>query len=790
MEPNEAIVARSFSDGTFEPLEDHARAVAELAEKFASAFDAGGLGLVAGWLHDLGKADPDWQGYIRRKAAAEREGGQEAADRIPKVPHSAEGARCAHALAPSFLGRALAFIIAGHHAGLANGRVSSGGLTPLDERIAGAKAMRPSIEIEALIGDAAIPERIKASRFPAFSCAFFIRMLFSCLVDADRLASEAAEAAATGGAIDRGWSGEIRELRELLDHRLAAFSAPVNEVGRLRADVLAACRAAETQPPGLFSLSVPTGGGKTLSSLAFALNHAERHGLRRVVYVAPFTSIVEQTAKVFREALIREGTPPDDDPVLEHHSAFEAHRRSEDVAEADLRVAHAAENWDRPIVVTTAVQFFESLFANSPGRCRKLHRLARSVVILDEAQSLPLPVFRPCLAALDELARVYGATVVLCTATQPAVRTEDGLRAPEALQGVREIMPEPDRQAARVRRVRAEIAPEPLSDAALVEAMLAEKSALCIVNNRRHARELFGMLKEAAPDGAPLWHLSTAMTAAHRSAALDEIRAGLAAERPVRAVSTSLIEAGVDISFASVWRAVAGADSVAQAAGRCNRGGELGELGGRLTIFTPAEAEGRQPPRELLQFALAAQAVWTKGGDPLSPEAVRAYFTELLRLRVGADGRELDCLRFGDDGFEGVMALLHEGREIAGRRLSRPASYRFADLGAGFRLIKDAQAPVIIGADASAYGAPEELLDRLRHLQGLQGVARQLQRFTVQIPRRALADLVAAGAAQPVREREFPGQFFALANAALYDRDCGLIWGDPHGLRAESLIIS
>lgn len=436
-------------------------------------------------------------------------------------------------------------------------------------------------------------------------------MLFSCLVDADYLDTEAFFDRAGNGRLRR--SGELPSLaalRDRLDAKLAGFRVdkPVNE---RRAEILQTVRQHATLPPQIFSLTVPTGGGKTLASMAFALDHAIAHGLRRVIYVIPFTSIVEQTAAVFRDAFGDLG----DAAVLEHHSAFADDKTTKPEAREKLKLA--MENWDAPVVVTTAVQFFESLFADRPSRCRKLHNIAGSVVIFDEAQTLPLPVLRPCVAALDELARNYRTSVVLCTATQPA------LKAPDLKGGfasVCELAPDPKRLADQLKRVR--IRHIGTAGDELLAQMIAERpQVLCIVNNRRHARVLF----EAIADRPGARHLSTLMCAKHRSKVLAEVRQALKEGEPCRLVATSLIEAGVDVDFPTVLRAEAGLDSIAQAAGRCNREGSRPLADSEVLIF--ASDDQWVPPPELQQFAAAAREILRHHGDDLlAPEAIDGYF--------------------------------------------------------------------------------------------------------------------------------------------------------------------
>ncbi len=757
-----------------ELLSKHASNVAEKARTLAEKFDAADLGFAAGLLHDLGKAKPEFQAYLLGLRSSE--------------PHAADGALFARThyatrYPPPFkapIGRLLAFPIAGHHAGLANGNEAGSGMLSLDERLDAARPVEPWFSRDELPALTRAPRPLVAAGRDPFGWAFFVRMVFSALVDADRLETERWYSECKPEAVPRGWSGQISDLRLALDQYLGrefGQSSPTSELARLRAEVLADCRAAADREQGLYSLTVPTGGGKTLSSLAFALDHAIRHGLDRVIYVIPFTSIVEQTADVLRRAL------GDDDAILEHHSAFD----DQAVARADehdrdfglIKLRQAAENWDRPIVVTTAVQFFESLFANKPGRCRKLHNIARSVVVLDEAQTLPLKLLRPCLAALNELSRGYRSSIVLCTATQPAVTRQAGLKAREALEGVCEIVAEGRDLFKRLKRVRAE-AGGTLSDAQLVGSLGAVGQGLVIVNNRRHARELFKDLETARIEGRR--HLTTAMTAAHRQHVLAKIRVDLAEGKPVRLVSTSLIEAGVDVDFAAVWRAWAGLDQIVQAAGRCNREGKRGPEGGRLVVFEPEAREGRAPPRELAQNADTARRVLRDQPDLLSPEVVTAYFRELLWTREdGGHFRQLDAVKVGEREIAGIMKALDDTKS--------GLNFPFADIAQAFRLIDETMVPVIIPSPAHGIaGAPQELLDRIPHVTTTGGIARALQRHVVQVPRRAREALIKETAAHAIAREQLGDQFVVLDNPDLYSDACGLDWENPTFRRVEALM--
>ena len=725
---------------TWQPLPEHLAQVASMAAAFADVFGAGALAQVQGCLHDLGKYTHKFQRKLQ-------------GDSI-QVDHSTWGARIARERY-GVTGLLLAYGMAGHHAGLANGQ-TEGARTPLMQRLnAKLEALDPLWEQE--IG---LPAKLSApdgfSLLPpeqrSFQWAFLARMLFSCLVDADYLDTEAFYRRAEGQPSARERSTpSLQALCKRLDLYLNSLDSnrPVNVV---RGQILAHVRKQAGQSSGLFSLTVPTGGGKTLASLAFALDHAIARGLRRVIFVIPFTSIVEQNAAVFRRALGNLGA----NAVLEHHSAFvETAPPAGDPEryQAQEKLRLAMENWDAPIVVTTAVQFFESLFAARPSSCRKLHNIAGSVVILDEAQTLPLHLLRPCVAAIDELARNYRSSIVLCTATQPALRDlPGGLQQP-----VRELAPVPDALFSQLERVRVRHVGE-LDDGALAAHMRSREQVLCIVNNRRHARAVF----EAMADMPGARHLSTLMCARHRREVLAEVRQRLEDKLPCRLVSTSLIEAGVDVDFPTVLRAEAGLDSIAQAAGRCNREGRRDRDQSEVLIFTSSNPDWAPPP-ELIQFAQVARETLRHHGDaPLSPDAIAHYFQGLYWQR-------------GPNTLGGpLMAQIQD---------SRIDSLPMESIAAQFQMIEDTQLPVIIAYDDAARRA----LKALSFAPGCAGLARDLQPYTVQVPRSAFNALRQAGAIQPVEPGKWGEQFMLLVNDDLYTPRSGLGWNDPAFVRAERL---
>ena len=732
-------------------LAAHLEGTGTRAAAFLDAVGGAEIGRVAGLLHDLGKYSKEFQRRL------ETGGG--------RVNHSTAGAKVAIDRYENRLGKMLAFCIAGHHAGLANG-VNGGRITALADRLLEEVPLLNQIwedEIDLPVR-LPTPHLLPRGRDAAGFCAsFFIRMLFSALVDADYLDTEAYYAELEGTPKPRGQHPDLRELRDRLASHLGrlaadAVASPVND---LRREVLIQVCGKALEAPGLFSLTVPTGGGKTLASLAFALDHALHHRLARVIYVIPYMSIIEQTASVFREAL-RGGGAGEADFVIEHHSTFDEDSLRRREARDKLRLA--MENWDAPIIVTTAVQFFESLFASRPSRCRKLHNIASSVVILDEAQTLPPKYLRPCVTVLDELARNWRTSVVLCTATQPALTEADGFRG--GFENVRELAPAPQSLYKKFRRTRIVPLDEPMDDAELAERLHESPQALAIVNTRRHARELYERIQNL--EGAA--HLTTLMCARHRQERLEIVRERLRNGVPVRLIATSLVEAGVDVDFPVVWRSEAGLESIIQAAGRCNREGR--SESGDVFVFEPAGGEGRKPPPDVGQSADAFRSVLRcHREDPASLDAIEGYFKELYWVK-GADALDQ----------KGLLRLIAE----RGDTLDFP----FEAISEEFRVIETPLVPVIVpyqGGDGDD-DTVKCLIEELKWVERPSRIARRLQPYVVQIPPHARASLLAVGAANPVRSDNFDHQFVVLSNLDLYSTDVGLTWDDPTFREPEGLL--
>jgi CRISPR-associated endonuclease/helicase Cas3 len=684
----------------------HLLGTAELAAGFAAAFGAEDEGRRCGMLHDIGKYSDAFQRRIN--GSPER------------VDHSTAGAWEAARLKDV----CAAFCIAGHHGGLPDGgtKMDPPDGTTLHSRLNRAEhggiedfgAFRREVDIPA----ASPPPALVGS---ARESLFFIRMLYSCLVDADYLDTESFM---RGTDSDRGGFPPLEEYRErLLSHILPWLENPSGDLGEMRSEILRAAISVGDAPRGLFTFTAPTGSGKTVSSMAFALSHARALGLRRVVYVIPYCSIIEQTQSVFEDIF-------GDGSIVAHYSDVEYETGEYRAAgERDKRYL-AAENWDAPVVLTTTVQFFESLFGSRPSRCRKLHNLAGSVLIFDEAQMLPAPYLRPCAAAISELIRNYGCSAVLCTATQPALDRlfEEFLSSAAP----RELCPRRGEMYERFRRVRYERAGT-LSDEALASRLAEHKQALCVVNRRDQAQELYAMLPEEGR-----FHLSTAMCPSDRRVKLDEIRARLKSGGVCRVVSTSLVEAGVDVDFPVVFRALAGLDSIVQAGGRCNREGTPGIVNGVVYIFE----SDRPAPRMLAQNIAAAKYALEKYPDPASPEAISAYFNKLFYFE------------------KGMEAL--DAKEIL--KLCESGAFPFSEISARFRVIDSSQYSVYIPLPGS-----ESLFSKLERFGPSRSVMRKLGQYAVGVYPEHYAELAGAGVVRGVAENAA-----VLEDMALYDRNTGL----------------
>ena len=585
----------------------HLRAVASLAHSFAAPFNAAELAYFAGLWHDIGKFHPGFQEYL---LSVEAEPGKKR--RGPD--HKAAGAR----LALEQRVDPLMLALQGHHGGLHN--------QPDLKRWFNEK--RSATDAAIAVANRLIPDLLpdQSIHFPVYvqqderATEFFLRMLFSTLVDADFLDTEVHFAA--NQTAQRKTMVSIDELlcRFEANQSQRLSTAPNLPINYIRAEIYQACLDAAVQPTGFFRLQVPTGGGKTLSSMGFALHHAQIHGLQRVIVAVPYLTITQQTTAVYRSVFDHE----DDlhSPILEHHSAAgESINETDEYQAEDAWRRLAAENWDAPIVVTTTVQLFESMFARSTSRCRKLHRLAGSVIILDEVQTLPVHLLDPILDGLQELCTHYGTSIVLSTATQP---TYEAVSIFERVQA-RAIVPEPSRYFAALKRVTYDWRIDtPLSWQTVAEIVRGETQVLCVVNTKQSALDLLDTLGDA-----DAMHLSTLLCGAHRREVIDEVKRRLYKGAPCRLITTQVVEAGVDLDFPVVMRALAPLDSIIQAAGRANREGRLQT--GRVIVFQPEAS--RLPGKDYERATAITRKVLGMGFTNLDdPMVTERYFAELYAV--------------------------------------------------------------------------------------------------------------------------------------------------------------
>lgn len=706
-------------DGSYQPLKEHLEGTAELSAEFAASFGSSSHAERTALLHDIGKYSPNGQ---RRQRDPEH---------TAKVDHSTAGAKAAADLDDMHA----AFAIAGHHGGLPD----LGTRSSLDDGTLCArlnKKLTGGDDPSAWRSEISLPTGVQPTppwlpRNDVRLTAMYIRMLFSCLVDADFLDTERA---LSKEEKPRGIGDSMPALLEKLQAHVAKWlEEPKSDLCALRNEVLRRCLRGSEDPQGLYSLTVPTGGGKTVSSLAFALSHAVKHDMKRIIYVIPYTSIIDQNAKVFREIL-------GDENVVEHHSQVDLPDTDAETPDA-LRKRLACENWDAPVIVTTAVQFFESFYAAKPGRCRKLHNVANSVVIFDEAQTLPISLMRPCVSVIDQLVQHYGVTAVLCTATQPELLSIfSGFTAGTRIQ---ELVPDPDALFSSLRRVTFQ-QDGTLSDEELAARIRQENAVLCIVNSRKQARSLY----EALPKEGR-FHLSTLMNAIDRERTIATIRERLDKKQCCRVISTSLIEAGVDVDFPTVYRELAGLDSILQAAGRCNREGKEAAQDSIVHIY---QTEHAVPPIMRPNIESCRTVLRLYAEDIGSRKAIHAYFCDLLFKRGENQQRSRPVSSEND--------LLDTSKT-----LSSEARFAFRETAEHFRFIDTDTVTVYIPTPENS-----EDIKALRDGHYSRELFRRLGRCGVSIYRREYQALCSIGGVTEIADAHCG----ILSDIKLYTPECGL----------------
>jgi len=707
---------------SWQPLYLHLQNVAALAAKFAAPFHSPEWAYLAGLLHDLGKATDAFQTYLRRSNGLDDS--EYDASGKPSTHSGAGAALALEKFGP--VGRILAYLVAGHHAGLPDwiGGVQPNGalsrrLEPARNELDEARSWLPQITLPPNLP---VPPR----KMSHAEMHLWIRMLYSCLVDADFLDTE--QFMSPEKYADRSNFEPLAALEtnffKLLDAKQA--EALKTEVNAIRAEIRRYCEDAAKQEPGFFSLTVPTGGGKTLSGTAFALRHALLHDKQRIIYVIPYTSIIEQTADTLRKHF-------GDRNVVEHHSNLDP--------DSQTKAARlASENWDAPVIVTTSVQFFESLLAARSSRCRKLHNIVDSVVILDEVQLLPPELLEPCTDMMNQLVAHYGVTMVLSTATQPVLPN---------LGTIAEIIPPGADLSRRLRRVHYSLPDvrenKPRSWEEIASELIQHPQVLCVVNTRRDCLELYGKM----PPGTI--HLSASMCGAHRSKIIDEIKQKLKARESIRVVSTQLVEAGVDIDFPVVYRALAGLDSIAQSAGRCNREGGNPE-GGKVVVFIPPK------PAPKGQLRKAEDSARILLHDPLDMESGGVFH------------------RFFSEFYSRI-----EGRFPYEELLVRDAGciqIQFRDAASRFHMVDETQQSMFV-----RYGESEGLIDALQKQIRIDApyghLLRKLQRFTVSVAKGQFLKLKSNGLIEEFAPEMFVwnGQYSEMTGVDIFN-DTGLLQPD------------
>ena len=693
-------------------IKQHAEGTAERAAEFAKSFDHEDWGYCEGLLHDIGK-------YT--KSFDERLHGAKI-----MVDHATAGAQLCSSLKGLY--PYLSYCIAGHHAGLPDtgDKADTGSQKTLQGRLKKKIDDYQPYAEDIKIPDLTKPKIIINKDKTDFTVSFFIRMLFSCLVDADFLDTEYFM---ENGQVNRNPGASMDTLYEKLMSHICSWleNDDLTTVNGRRTEILKNCVLEGEKPRGYFRLTVPTGGGKTVASLAFALHHAVVNHLERVIYVIPYTSIIEQNAKVFSDILGAEN-------VLENHCNVD-YESSEEFRPMQL----ASENWDKPVVVTTNVQFFESLFSNKTSKCRKLHNIADSVIIFDEAQMLPVEYLKPCIAAMEELVTNYKSSIVLCTATQPAL---EKLFSSDI--HFTELCPRMDEQFGFFKRVQFQNLGI-ITQEALSSRVREEAQALCILNTKRQVQNVYELLK-----GDGVYHLSTTMYPKHRKRMLKAIRERLKEGKRCIVIATSLVEAGVDLDFQTVYRQLAGVDSMIQAAGRCNREGERDKDRSVTYIFNFEDAA--RVPGQQLQIATAKQ-IMDKYVDVSSLDAIHEYFKRLYNYR----GEALDK--------KGILEKFKKNK------------YPFAEVAGMFKLIEQKTVTVLIPFEEDAL----RIFGELKFKGPTRSLMREAGQYCINVYENDLEKFYSANLIREIDPNIEDG-LWVLTNGEYYSEEMGLRLDVDYGM--------
>ncbi len=701
-------------DSECQSLIEHLKGTANKAKKFGARFNNEEYAYLCGLMHDIGKYSQDFQHKIIKNSSI-------------RVDHSTAGAVEVNRNIDLF-GKLISYCITGHHGGLPDGGHKSD--TASDTTLIGRlKRVNQLPDYSSFSNEVNFEDflnigrpNIKPLNRGGYSLSFYIRMIYSCLVDADFLDTEVFM---TNNQVDRSVEDDFKIFYKRFNKFITSFNNTEREINKKRTEILNNCIDKSKLERGLYTLTVPTGGGKTISSLAFAINHALKHGMDRIIYVIPYTSIIEQTARIFKDILGCQN-------VLEHHSNYDFKDDEDDIS---YKLKLAIENWDMPIIVTTNVQFFESLHANKSSRCRKLHNIANSVIVFDEAQMIPIQYLTPCLMSISEVVMNYKTTCVLCSATQPSLKD----RFPKEI-SVNEICENTESLYEFFKRTKV-VYRGKMEVAQIAEELNNCNQVLCIVNSKKHAMEIFSKLDD---EGA--FHLSTRMCPKHRNEVLNEIRQRLKDKLPCRVVSTQLIEAGVDVDFPVVYRSVAGIDSIVQAGGRCNREGKLEN--GIINVFEPESIYTKNMPSSIKRPTEVAKTIMVKFEDILSPQAIEAYFEELYCLE-GEEGLDIN----------GVFNEMEKGAEGCN------FNFNFKQVASQFKLIEQNTIPIIIGIDDEA----ANLINKLRYVDEYKAILRAIQPYTVNVYETEFSKMHGANMIEVINEG-----IYVLRDKSKYNGKTGL----------------
>ncbi len=819
------IAHKREGDGDVQSLECHLLGVAKLAKGFAAKIGLESQGELIGLLHDLGKYSNEFQVYLRSAVGLINQDGLEFVDALGlkgKVDHSTAGAQviweelCKHGEMGQIAGQILGLCIASHHSGLID-CLSSDPNKPVEDiftRRTGKrddrshlrealdkidtnidKRFRELVDTQELIDglkesirQIMLRDHIKEldpikNKIIQFKLGLLVRFLFSCLIDADRVDTADFEYPKAANHRLNGQYTEWPLLIERLEKHLQEF--PIrNPVDEIRRGISNHCRAGAIRNKSIYTLTVPTGGGKTLASLRFALHHADRHKMDRVIYVIPFTSIIDQNAKVVRDIL--EPTKADRGRVvLEHHSNLTPEQQG-------WKEKMLTENWDAPVVFTTTVQLLESLFGGGTRGARRMHQLANAVLIFDEIQTLPVNCVHLFCNAMNFLIEHCGSTVVLCTATQPLLNLVDQNKGALKFTKNDDLMPNVKRLFDDLKRVEVLNGRKPggwtdedVARLALDE-VVQSGSCLVIVNTKKSAQILYQLCRET--EGMQHFHLSTSMCPAHRKERLDTIRKLLDEESPVLCVSTQLIEAGVDVDFGAVVRYTAGLDSIAQAAGRCNRNGKQKDAdgnpkAGRVHVVNPAMENidrlkdihcGKDITERLLNDVEAGSEDF--GGNLIGPKAIERYFEYFFFARHQEMDYPVSAQTVGrDDTLLNLLSINSLAVEEFRRDHNRAAlniylRQSFMSAARAFKVIDAPTRGIIVPYSEGG----RDLIKKLCSVSEVEKqfkLLRQAQQYTVNVVPYVLEQLQKDGA---IHEIQPDVNIFYLSDSRYYGPDFGL----------------